>query len=269
MLDFEVTLVNVFRYAQVTRYTAPFASVSLTISGLRWMLFGSVRLESPGALLTVHPAGEVHQFEYGPQRENWVALMDTADIRPDAADDRFVQIRSCGRWCRLPRWVSVGDELVNVWRDEFRQMRQAFNSPSPLSEFRVRCGVSRVLGHLIDSTLELPDASPAGRLKALLDEDAACTTTLETLCAGLHYSTDHLRRLFHQAYGLSPVQYRIGRRAAAAAMLLSGGALTVKEVAARLGFAHVSQFSAFCRQHMHRSPSQIMHRMRPGGAIGL
>jgi len=77
---------------------------------------------------------------------------------------------------------------------------------------------------------------------------------MDNLAASLHISPRHFRRLFKQSTGLSPNQYRMNLRINHAKLLLEQ-ALTVKEVAYRVGFDDAYHFSRLFKHKTGVSPS--------------
>jgi len=70
-----------------------------------------------------------------------------------------------------------------------------------------------------------------------------------------HISASQLRRLFHDALGVSPLQYVISLRLELAQSLLRHEGLSVAEVAARAGFSSEFYFSRLFKQRMGIPPS--------------
>lgn len=103
------------------------------------------------------------------------------------------------------------------------------------------------------------------KLESLLDAIDAQPgkfTCIEQLCAATGSSEAHLRRLFLERVGTSPLDYIIRRRIERAKSLLSSSPLQVKEVADSLGyddpFYFSRQFKRYCGvspQHWRRQPA--------------
>lgn len=100
----------------------------------------------------------------------------------------------------------------------------------------------------------MPD-TPATRLKQRLD--AALDEPLRLNCyareAGI--SPPGLIRQFRRAYGITPIEYRLQRRLAEAERLLAYSELSIKEIAALLGFSDQYYFSHSFRRRTGSSPS--------------
>jgi AraC family transcriptional regulator of adaptative response / DNA-3-methyladenine glycosylase II len=92
--------------------------------------------------------------------------------------------------------------------------------------------------------------------------------TMLWLAQRLGVSDRHLRRIFGQQLGVSPLQYLQTRKLLAAKQLLADTALPVSQVALASGFGSLRRFNAAMQQRYGMSPSQ----MRQGASssnIGL
>jgi AraC-like DNA-binding protein len=99
---------------------------------------------------------------------------------------------------------------------------------------------------------------------ALLNADFNQPCTLENIAqaAGLTYHT--FRRLFEQATGLAPAQYRFARRMEAACSLLLLTQLPLRDIAERLNFSDESHFSNRFQWYTGVRPSRYRHEGRRG-----
>jgi AraC family transcriptional regulator of adaptative response / DNA-3-methyladenine glycosylase II len=92
------------------------------------------------------------------------------------------------------------------------------------------------------------------------------------LAAHLGVSDRHLRRIFEQHLGVSPLQYRQTRQLLRAKQWLSDTALPVAEVAWRAGFGSVRRFNDAVRRHYGMSPTELRRgagQGRSGGGLFL
>ena len=99
---------------------------------------------------------------------------------------------------------------------------------------------------------------------ALLKADFNQPCPLENIAqaAGLTYHT--FRRLFEQATGLAPAQYRFARRMEAAFSLLLMTQLPLRDIAERLNFNDESHFSNRFQWYTGVRPSRYRHEGRRG-----
>ena len=104
----------------------------------------------------------------------------------------------------------------------------------------------------------------------LLDHQVASGqgATLAALAARLGISDRHLRRIFVQVHGVTPLQYLQTRRLLLAKQLLTDSALPVTQVAWASGFRSVRRFNAVLAENYHLSPSRLRREGQPadGGA---
>jgi AraC family transcriptional regulator of adaptative response / DNA-3-methyladenine glycosylase II len=87
------------------------------------------------------------------------------------------------------------------------------------------------------------------------------------LAARLGVSDRHLRRIFEQQLGVSPLQYLQTRKLLTAKQLLADTALPVSQVALASGFGSLRRFNAAMQQRYGLSPSRM--RQRTGSSAGL
>jgi AraC family transcriptional regulator of adaptative response / DNA-3-methyladenine glycosylase II len=80
---------------------------------------------------------------------------------------------------------------------------------------------------------------------------------MQTLSARLGVSDRHLRRVFEQRLGVSPLQYLLTRRLLAAKQLLADTALPVSQVALASGFASLRRFNAAFFGRYGLDPTQM------------
>jgi len=261
VIDFAVRLVGRFAYAQDVRaWTVPAFIVSLNISGLRRYRVRGYDLTEPGPFLALFPPGQSATYLYGPDRENWVLMGDSAQAREGAAPGT-VELRDGDDWIAVPAIVPLERAQVPLWQEEFLRLHDAFRDPLPAQRLRIRLGLAALLRPFIDRASPSV-GSPASRLKRLIEDDRECAETIATLSRRCGFQADYLRELFVEQYGLSPLTYRNRCRLATAMALIGASSLGVGEIGQRVGFAHVSHFSTFFRKESGLTPRQAIARYR-------
>lgn len=263
MLDFKVHNVGVYRYAQVTTWTNPHPLLGLHISGLIWrQRAGSPHLErdSPPHL-QLSGAGIESSYEYGPERENWVIQIDTADIR-NTDDPNECQVKCADMWCSLPARVYLNNKDRGHWQQHCQQILQASRDASPRAQLFVRSGIAAMINVFILAAEKMQRKTPVEEFKHLIDEDALFQRNLSDMAEACGYSSDHMRILFTEQFGINPVQYRMRRRLTMAAELLASSRLSIAAIAERLGFQHSSHFCSAYKKHFGVSPGQDKKQLR-------
>jgi AraC family transcriptional regulator of adaptative response / DNA-3-methyladenine glycosylase II len=100
---------------------------------------------------------------------------------------------------------------------------------------------------------------------ASLIEDGLLTDAgVDALAERLGVTDRHLRRVFHNEFGVSPVQFAQTQRLLLAKRLLHDSALPVTEVAMAAGFGSLRRFNALFRQRYRLSPTAV--RRTPAAA---
>jgi AraC-like DNA-binding protein len=129
-----------------------------------------------------------------------------------------------------------------------------------------------LVGHFLRRYWASQPAVPAVR-KGLSPYKLRCTTdyiqahlaqglSLAQLAAVSQTSPAHFARLFKQATRLSPHQYVLARRIAAAQHLLTATDLALSEIALQVGCADQSHFSALFRAHGGLTPTAYRDQTR-------
>jgi AraC family transcriptional regulator len=94
-----------------------------------------------------------------------------------------------------------------------------------------------------------------------INDNLGRNISLEEIAANVEMSTFHFARMFKHSMGLAPHQYVLEQRIDRAKTLLSETALSLTEIAYRLGFASQSHFTAVFRRLTSTTPeSYRKHR---------
>ncbi len=146
-------------------------------------------------------------------------------------------------------------------------------SPGPGRRLRLQGIASLVLAEVIDGYSQ---ASSARALDAAdwqylglegtirrIREGLGTPLSVEQLAAEAGMSAHRLNRLFLQETGRNCADYIRGERMTRAQSFLLSGRFTVKEVAASVGFNHVSNFTRAYRERFGETPSRVIRRVRP------
>ena len=96
----------------------------------------------------------------------------------------------------------------------------------------------------------------AGTARAILMDNLANPPSIEDLARQVGLSQRRLNEVFRQAFGAAPSQCLKTWRLEQARRLLARGDLSVKQVAHRMGYAHVSSFTHAYTRCFSTPPSQ-------------
>jgi AraC family transcriptional regulator, regulatory protein of adaptative response / DNA-3-methyladenine glycosylase II len=112
----------------------------------------------------------------------------------------------------------------------------------------------------IDASARLAQSAAGLIENGALDEDG-----VEGLAARVGVTGRHLRRIFGDEFGVSPIEYGQTQRLLLAKRLLTDTALPVTEVALASGFASIRRFNALFRERYRMAPGQLRrHAASPG-----
>ena len=111
-----------------------------------------------------------------------------------------------------------------------------------------------------------------GHILAYLNDHYTDDITLEQLCAAAGgLSEQYLCRLFKQTTGMRPMEYMLRRRIGAARVCLEMTALSISEVAVRVGFHNTSYFYRTFRKYVGMSPlayrQAVTEKAEPGDSF--
>lgn len=99
----------------------------------------------------------------------------------------------------------------------------------------------------------------AQQVKDLLDHPDSQNQGIQSLFSSLGFSYPHLCRLFHQAFGVTPTEYRTAARLERAKSFLRDPKLSVSDAAYAAGFQDPGYFARCFRKQNGLSPSAFRH----------
>lgn len=195
----------------------------------------SIRKPAKTALPTAHPAE--HAAHY--------AALVARDARFDGRF--FVGVTSTGIYCRPVCRVRTPKAANCLFFEHAAAAEQAGFRPC------LRCRPERAPGQApIDASSRLAWAA-AQRIQAgELDEHG-----MEGLAARLGITDRHLRRVFADAFGVSPIDYAQTQRLLMAKRLLADTGLPITEVALAAGFGSLRRFNTLFAERYGLAPSQL------------
>ncbi len=105
---------------------------------------------------------------------------------------------------------------------------------------------------------------PALLIREYIDAHIYENITVRDLAETVSLSTSQMTRVFGKAFGQTPYEYVLGRKTDTACLLLRNTALSVKEIAYRLGFSDEHYFCNVFKKRVGMTPG----RYRMGGETG-
>lgn len=267
-MDFKVTHVGVYRHAQWLQEVRPYTCLGFLVDGVERLFEDGVDLGGHVPLLLLGRRGGLSEFVSNARRENWVVMLEGLSFHPTASPGSL-ELRCGAVSFQLPVATPVPRELAPGWQSEFELMREAWCEPTPRNLFRLESMVMNIFRHLAESMAPAVEASPAARLKRLIDADLDFASGLEELSRRCGYCGDHLRKLFEREFNMSPNQYRARRKLARALELVSDSSLEAKELAERLGFAQLPAFSSWFKKMSGMTPGEAIARQRSRRAANI
>ena len=163
----------------------------------------------------------------------------------------FVGVTSTGIYCRPVCRVRTPKAVNCLFFGHAAAAEQAGFRPC------LRCRPERAPGQApIDASSRLAWAA-AQRIQAgELDEHG-----MEGLAGRLGITDRHLRRVFAEAFGVSPIDYAQTQRLLMAKRLLADTSLPVTEVALAAGFGSLRRFNTLFQERYGLAPSQLRRNM--------
>ena len=113
-------------------------------------------------------------------------------------------------------------------------------------------------GGFPDKTLtDRREANLAIAIKCYIDENYRKDISLADISEAISTSKYHILRVFKEYYEMSPIQYLIGRRIDEAKRILLVSQLPIGEIADRVGYNSLSNFTLQFRKKVGLSPNQF------------
>ncbi|NIY76841.1 helix-turn-helix transcriptional regulator [Thalassospira sp. HF15] len=210
--------------------------------GTRYFLPKDQMLRHVGVAIPLEPLKQRFADELPESLEPFLSdRQDIVDIRPLAVNSRIRSIVSAmfsGHVSGVGRHLKL-DGLASLFLAEIidlhAQQAKEISSSSELTQL---------------------EKAVVGTVIAMVSENPAAPISIEQLAADNHMTRSRLNSLFRQETGKSCSEFIRSQRMMHARELLASGGVTVKQVAAAVGFNHVSNFSRSYRDWYGESPAQ-------------
>ncbi len=183
--------------------------------------------------------------------ESCYRALATHDARFDGRF--FVGVRSTRIYCRPVCTVRLPK------RENCRFFRSA--AAAEVEGFRpcLRCRPELAPGlAAIDASAQFAKAAVG-----LIEDGVLADAGIEGLAARIGVTSRHLRRIFVNEFGVSPIEYAQTQRLLLAKRLLTDTSLPVVDVALASGFRSVRRFNALIRERYRMPPSRLRRQGSP------
>ncbi|MEJ8303849.1 ABC transporter substrate-binding protein [Saccharibacillus sacchari] len=210
-----------------------------------------------GMKLTVHPLGDGRHVEY------YLLL-----YRPEPVGGRAATKHLTALADRFGIAYEVRPSSAIQLSEYAREMHAGWESGNELRRYGVRTLFMRfvyeVLRQLHGADRQAFNDDPVDRAIRYINEHYERPLTVDSLASTLGCSPRHLNRLFRKSgIDSSPSGYLLGVRMEKAGELLGQDRWTVQEIAARVGYEDVYNFSRMFKKHTGMSPT--VYRQRHAG----
>mgnify|MGYP000116601973 CR=1 FL=1 len=155
----------------------------------------------------------------------------------------------------------VADTLDSQLHGELRTVQLA----GRVAEL-VAYAIDAMIGHSGQRSAMLPrrrDLDLAQEARRRLDQEYRRPPGFATLARDIGTSQNKLKAVFKAAHGVTMAEYCLERRIREAQQLLLEAALTIAQVAERVGYEHQSSFTAAFRGHVGMSPREYRKHRAP------
>ena len=162
------------------------------------------------------------------------------------------------------------DRPILIWHDIKEDTRKLFLDAAkvwlgknPLYQIKCSLLITEIIYKIILAKLpynKIPHIKKLENARIFIQENFRDEISVEALAESIGMSVSYFRRLFHEAYDYSPMQYIINLRIENARDLLLSGEVNVSEAARLSGFDDIYYFSTLFKRKTGSSPSQLLKK---------
>lgn len=121
----------------------------------------------------------------------------------------------------------------------------------------------KIVQQLANAEDEISAKSPlAEKIKAYIDNMTSFDTSLDEIAKSVYCSKCHVIREFRSEYGITPYEYILKKRFAAAEAMLKNTAMSVSDIAEKTGFCDAHYFSGYFKKRIGVSPSVYRKKIK-------
>lgn len=201
--------------------------------------------------LVVFPPGIVRSGKTNPQNPwSFVSIIFCMDLNEDAKN-------------YFNKSILIWKDMKDSARKLFQDASKAWTGKNPL--YQVKCSLlaTEILYKIILAEMpyhKVPHIKKLERARGFIQENFRSEISIEELSESVDMSTAYFRRLFHDAYGYSPMQYIMNLRIENARDLLLSGEVNVTEAARLSGFENIYYFSALFKRKTGSTPTELLKK---------
>jgi len=247
-------------------YVHDFHVLGMLLRGRGYYRLGPCVIPDVAPRLVLLPAGEEDATGLEGPFESWYVCFRWGGLAVEPRAESGIVLGWAGRRLLVPRFKAMSAATAAECGQWFAALQAGIARQDLAGDLQARSAFLDLLRLYV----EMPDEAgdPRGghralaRFRALLQERACDPVCLEDLARETRLTADHLRGLFKQHYGVSPVAYRTAVRLARARELLGSTFLSVREVARETGYPDALYFSRAFRRHFGVTPTEVQQRAR-------
>ena len=230
------------------------------LSGLDYFSTENFKTDCATPFLYLFSPGDVFEFEYNENRQDWVAQFDCPGIKCISRKQFSFELGD--KNIILPRYIEITPNNVLRLRNKFDSLINIYTAVTLREQMLAQLYLVDLFKHYIEAAGKDRHACSAAKLKQLLDTPENMHFSISELSEKCDYCIDHLRMLFKDKYGISPQEYRIRHIMVYAMELICKSDMTVSAVAEKCGFEYLSRFSALFKKIHNISPSKAIKNFR-------
>lgn len=240
--------------------------IVILLEGTGYLRFGGdERRELRAPLFWMYPKGVIGGERIEGPVQSWFTGFHWPELKVLDRGADGLAVRWHGKTLQIPRWKVPDPESITRIVDTFKRLKAAFDR----TDFSASMQTSALLMELFCLFVDLRDAESEqlshralARFHELIQKHACDDVSIEDLAEKAGVTADYLRNLFHERFGMRPVEFRTALRLARARDQLISTDMNVKEAAKFSGYPDPLYFSRVFRHRFGMSPSDMIRRYR-------
>ncbi len=209
---------------------------------------GSVVSHPPGAAVCWTPdSGHYYGNPAKRWRHTWLHC-DGALVRRQLTREKIP--------CNLP-FISAPAPVWEKYFSDLHTEATRYQTPDPVILKNALQSFLREISRGLTPPPENRTRAAFDRLRQFLETNFEQKITLAQMAEMTHLSPSHFSTEFRRLFGVPPVDYLIRLRLRQAAYLLPDHNLSVGEIASRVGYEDIYQFSKIFKKHFGHAPSAL------------